>query len=81
MRNHTKDGTCAAGIGSMTQAMQAQRVLSAAAIRSEIIMADTSRERSGCSYALTFSCEQEQNVRTALRAAGIRMRSFYGVGK
>ena len=79
MRNHTKDGKCAVGIGSMTQTMQAQHALYAAAIRSEIIAADGGSRGNGCSYALLISCEQEQNVKTVLRSAGIRVRSFYGV--
>ena len=79
MRNYAKNGRCAAGIGSMTQAMQAQHVLSAMAIRSEIIAVDGKHAGNGCSYALAYSCEQEQNVKAVLRSAGIRVRAFYGV--
>ena len=79
MRNQSKEGTCAAGIGSMTQAMQAQHALSMAAIRSEIIAADGRTSANGCSYALMFSCEQEQHVKAVLRSSGIRVRSFYRV--
>ncbi len=81
MRNHAKDGRCAAGIGSMTQAMQAQHALLAAAIRSEIIAADGRLTGNGCAYAISYSCEQEQNVKAVLRNAGIRVRSFYGVSR
>jgi hypothetical protein len=63
----------------MTQVMQAQHALSAAAIRSEIIAADGRHSGNGCSYALAYSCGQEQSVKAVLRSAGIRVRSFYGV--
>lgn len=78
MRNDTENKQCVTVIGSMTQAMRAQKVLASAAIRAEVIKADSSRTRRGCAYALSYSCYQEQNVQRILKDAGIRTRSFYG---
>ena len=78
MRNYTDDQECVAVIGSMTQAMRAQNVLASAAIRAEVIKADSSKTGRGCAYAVSYSCMQDGNVRSVLNRAGIRVRSFYG---
>ena len=78
MRNDFKLGECVAVIGSMTQAMRAQSVLASAAIRSNVIKADSSKTGRGCAYALSYSCEQDDNVRVVLYQSGIRPRDFYG---
>ena len=69
---------CFAAIGSMTQAMRAQKVLADAAVRTEIVGVDAQRSRRGCAYALSYPCSQERNVRTILGGASIRVRDFYG---
>lgn len=67
--------SCVAVIGSVTQAMRAQSILSAAAIRSEVVKADEVTEKSrGCAYAIVFSCEVEEIAKSVLRNAGIRVR-------
>jgi hypothetical protein len=68
---------CLAVMGSMTQAMRAQKVLAGAAVRAEIVKADSAHTRRGCAYALSYPCSQENNVRTILSSAGIRVRSYY----
>lgn len=68
---------CLAVMGSMTQAMRAQKVLLGAAVRAEIVKADSAHTRRGCAYALSYPCSQENNVRTVLSSAGIRVRDFY----
>ena len=78
MRNYTDDQECVAVIGSMTQAMRAQNVLASAAIRAEVIKADSSKTGRGCAYAVSYSCMQDGNVRSVLNRSGIRVRSFYG---
>jgi hypothetical protein len=78
MRNDFKFGECVAVIGSMTQAMRAQSILASAAIRTNVIKADSSKTGGGCAYALSYSCEQEDNVRSVLFNAGIRPQGFYG---
>lgn len=58
---------CTASIGSMTQAMKAQSVLSAVAIPSEIIKTQSANSRRGCVYGLSFSCAQQGNVSSLLK--------------
>ncbi len=68
---------CLAVMGSMTQAMRAQKVLAGAAVRAEVVKADSAHTRRGCAYALSYPCLQENNVRTILSGAGIRVRDYY----
>ena len=76
MRNNSERGACVCVIGSMTQAMRAQSVLAAAAIRTEVVRAESSRTGRGCAYALSYPCAQQGNVKRVLENAGIRVRSF-----
>ena len=71
---------CLAVMGSMTQAMRAQKVLAGAAVRAEVVKADSAHTRRGCAYALSYPCSQENNVRTVLSSAGIRVRDYYREG-
>lgn len=68
--------TCTAVIGSMTQAMKAQSVLSEAAIRSTLTKISSSRTHNGCAYGVDFPCTQSGNVRTVLERAGVRVRDY-----
>ena len=68
---------CLAVMGSMTQAMRAQKVLAGAAVRADVVKADSAHTRRGCAYALSYPCAQENNVRTILAGAGIRVRDYY----
>ena len=77
MRNETQYRECVCVIGSMTQAMRAQSVLATAAIRAEVVKADSAQTGRGCAYGVSFSCSQENNVKIILQGAGIRPRSFY----
>lgn len=74
---HEKTSGCVAVMGAMTQALRAQRVLANAAVPTEVIKTDADKRR-GCAYALSYSCAQENNVRTLLASAGIRVREFLG---
>ena len=67
-------GECIAVIGSVTQAMRAQRVLAEASLRVEVIRADSTVTGRGCAYGLMYPCAQDEAVRAALRGAGIRVR-------
>ena len=69
---------CLAVIGSMTQAIRAQRVLAAAAIRAEVVKADEGDSRRGCAYALSYPCAQGANVRAVLKRGGVRVRAYHG---
>lgn len=77
MKNNFYSFGCLAVIGSMTQTLRAQKVLSDAAVRAEVVKADSDHTRRGCAYALSYPCSQENNVRTILSSAGIRARDFY----
>ena len=74
MQTETERKSCLAVIGSLTQAMKAQSALSNAAIFSRVEKADSATTRRGCSYALSYPCSQEANVRAVLKNAGIRLR-------
>ncbi len=69
-------GGCMAVFGAMTRAMRAQQILARAAIRTEVIQADATRNKGGCAYALSYPCTQEGNVRTILASAGVRVRTY-----
>lgn len=77
MRNDLKMNRCVAVVGPMTRAMRAQQVLASAAIRVEVIKADSAKAGRGCAYAIAYSCHQEESVRRILRDAGIHLRGFY----
>lgn len=74
MRREPMPMSCRLQVGSGTQAMRAQRVLSAAGVRSEVVKTENPDRRRGCSYSLAFDCLQEPFVTAALRNAGIRIR-------
>ena len=78
MRNNIATGECIAVIGSMTRAMRAQSVLAAAAIRVQIVKADSLQGKNGCAYALSYPCAQTENVKRILSDAGIRVREYRG---
>ena len=80
MRKQTRNRECRAVIGAMTEAMRAQSVLAMAAIRTEIIKADSLPNQRGCTYALSYPCEQSQTVERVLRGANIRVRFYHGGG-
>ena len=61
-------------IGSSSQAMRAQRALSAAAIPSSVEKGTADAHR-GCVYGVRFSAGQKNNVHVVLRTAGIHFRS------
>ena len=70
MYNQRKGCLCI--IGSMTQTMRAQRLLAAAAIPCDTVKTSTGRNGRGCTYALSFSCTQSENVRHVLQKSKVR---------
>ena len=68
--------TCSADIGSVTEAIKAQKVLAAAAIPSEIIKNDRNPRGRGCAFGIGFSCSQKNNVRAVLDAARIHPKAW-----
>ena len=68
---------CSAVIGTVTQAMSAQKALAEAAIPTTVIKYESSGKGSrGCVYALSFFCSQSNNVRTVLSHKGIRVKQW-----
>ena len=67
-------GMCTLEVGSVTQAMKLQELLSRYAIPSKITKTDSSSRR-GCVYALSYACSQKNNVNTILSNAKINLRS------
>ena len=74
MRKYYDEAECVAVIGSVTLAMRAQGVLAKAAIRTEVVKADSSVTGVGCAYALMFPCEMSETIKEILKNAGIRAR-------
>ena len=66
---------CSAAIGSVTEAMRAERALAAMAIRSDVIKTERNGRR-GCIYGVSFPCAEENNVRSALGAAKISVKEW-----
>lgn len=73
MKSYDRD--CSAELGSVTNAMKAQKALAAAAIPSAVVKTESSSRR-GCAYGIRFSCNQFNNVRTVLSAARISVKQW-----
>ena len=67
---------CFAELGSVTYAMKAQKALSAAAIPCSVIKHESASSRRGCTYGISFSCLQANNVRTVLSASRISVKQW-----
>lgn len=76
MQNQKSNASCTAILGSVTQAMRAQRALASAAILSEVRKVDAVSGRRGCAYGIEYSCLQRGNVKAVLEGAGIRVRLY-----
>lgn len=62
---------CSIPVGSMTRAMRAQRVLSAAAVPARVVKADSASTGRGCAYAVAVSCGRELVARELLRRSSL----------
>ena len=79
MKNESYKGyLCSAEIGSVTQAMKAQKALASAAIPAEVIKSESSSRSKGCVYGIEISCAQLKNARAVLDAARIPVRAWNG---
>ena len=67
---------CSIAVGSVTQAMKAQKILASAAIPSIVIKYDAQGASRGCVYGLSFSCLQTDNARTVLSGAGLKVKQW-----
>lgn len=69
--------SCSAALGSVTRAMQAGRLLAAAAIPTTVIKYDdTGKGTGGCIYGISFPCSQSLNVRRILERERIRVNQW-----
>lgn len=71
-----KTGSCTAELGTMTQAMKAQRVLAEAAIPCVVYKMEASSSRRGCSYGIRYVCSQEKNIRVVLSQARVAVKNW-----
>ena len=69
-------GECSAALGSVTQAMKAQKILAAAAIPSTVVKWEASSRLRGCVYGVEYSCQQQRNVETVLASARIAVKQW-----
>ncbi|MBO5204116.1 MAG: hypothetical protein J6B72_05855 [Clostridia bacterium] len=75
-RNRSQYKSCAAVMGTLTNAQKAQRALSAAAIPTSVTKSGSSSSHRGCVWSVNFSCNQMENVRSVLSSAGINVKSW-----
>lgn len=73
IKNH---GECIAEIGSMTQAMRAQKALAETAIPSTIVKTDSSKNSKGCAYGLSLDCEQKENAENIFYRSKVKVRQW-----
>ena len=67
-KGNKRDEFCTLPIGSMTQAMQAQRALEQEGIFVHVQKTDTEIEERGCAYAVGFPCGYESEVKRILKS-------------
>ena len=71
-------GECIAEIGSMTQAIKAQRILADSAIPTTVVKSNSMGSGKGCAYGVSFPCQQRENVERICMGAKIRVRRWKG---
>lgn len=67
---------CVALLGSMTQALQAQAILTEASVCASVTKSEDFARRKGCAYGVRFPCGYADTVKKLLKDAGIRVRSY-----
>lgn len=68
--------SCSAVMGTLTGAQKVARALANAAIPSSVIKIDSSTGTRGCTWGVSFSCNQTENVKSVLSSSGINVRSW-----
>lgn len=58
---------CISAKKSMTHAIKARRVLSAAGIKCDIVNLDSNVTKRGCAYGVSFPCSMTDKVQSILR--------------
>ena len=72
--NSKKREECTVMIGSVTQAMHAQKILERALVRTEVVKVESSVGGRGCAYALLYPCIMEDSLVRVLQESSIRFR-------
>ncbi len=67
---------CIAEIGSMTQAMRAQKALAEAVIPATVVKTDSSKNEKGCAYGVSFPCAYRDNVENIFARSRVRVRRW-----
>ncbi len=75
-RKRSQYKSCAAVMGTLTNAQKAQKVLSGAAIPTSVTKSEASPSHRGCVWSVNFSCNQMENVRSVLSSAGINVKAW-----
>lgn len=65
---------CVAEIGSVTQAMKAQKILAEAAIPSTVVKSGSSGK--GCAYGVLVSCVYRENIERLFDRAKVRVKRW-----
>ncbi|MBQ9780789.1 MAG: DUF3343 domain-containing protein [Clostridia bacterium] len=73
-----REGECVAVLGTMTAALQAQKVLAQAAVFTSVTKISSSKSAKGCAYGISYPCAQKENVRTILSRAQITVKKYLG---
>ena len=76
-KKNNEDESCYAIIGSVTQSIQAQKLLAGAGIYTQIVKADSISPKYGCAYAIEYSCNVEESVKQILRKEGIHAKGAH----
>lgn len=71
-----KTNYCTAALASLTYAMKAQSVLSAAGLYTDIVKLDPARSKRGCAYGVQFECDSSDKVRQALKSSGVSVSRY-----
>ena len=71
-------GECIAVLGTMTNALQAQKALANAAIFSSVTKISSSQSAKGCTYGVAYPCIQDKNVRTILARTDLAVKKYLG---
>ncbi len=71
-------GECIAVLGTMTNALQAQKTLANAAIFASITKISSSKSAKGCTYGVSYPCIQDKNVRTILARSDLAVKKYMG---
>lgn len=71
-------GECTAVLGTMTNALQAQRALANATIYASVIKISSSQSAKGCTYGISYPCSQDHHVRMVLSNADIHVKKYMG---